>query len=93
MIVTLQNPYDIDARGFRYFVHEGDNRLQGSCKTSYDLDLMYDQDSLIWYWAPSQYKDRLSQVWDSHPKDKTVVRLDCLIFSMTIPILLRWQTS
>ena len=25
-------------------------------------------------WAPSQYKDRLSQVWDSHVKDKTVAR-------------------
>ena len=24
--------------------------------------------------APSQYKDRLSQVWDSHDKDKTVAR-------------------
>ena len=23
-------------------------------------------------WAPSQYKDRLSQVWDYHVKDKTV---------------------
>ena len=25
-------------------------------------------------WVPSQYKDHLSQVWDSHVKDKTVVR-------------------
>ena len=24
--------------------------------------------------APSQYKDRLSQVWDSHTKDKTIAR-------------------
>ena len=29
-------------------------------------------------WAPTQYKDRLSHVWDTYVRDKTVVRLSCL---------------
>ena len=34
---------------------------------------------LIMTWALSQYKDRLSQVWDSHVKDKTVARPSYLL--------------
>ena len=30
-------------------------------------------------WAPSRYKDRLSQVWNSHVKDKTVMRPSYLL--------------
>ena len=31
---------------------------------------MYDQGGFILYWAPSQYKDRLSQVYNFHVKNK-----------------------
>ena len=40
-------------------------------------------------WATFQYKDRLSQAWDSHVKDKTAVRPSYP--NMGIPILVEQQ--
>ena len=49
-----------------------DNDNHDSDDNDNDKHCDFNHDDITW--APIQYKDRLSQVWDSHVKDKTVVR-------------------